>query len=122
MTMAPRHCPGCSGPLAVTRLHCDACDLSVAGHFAWPQLLRLSPEELRFAEDFLRASGSLKAVARQHGVSYPTVRQRLDALIAKLEPDDEIELAKHRILDQIAAGRLSAADAARMLEALADEA
>lgn len=51
----------------------------------------LSDEDLSFLKRFLLASGSLKEVARQYGISYPTVRIRLDRLIAKVEAADGVE-------------------------------
>lgn len=49
---------------------------------------RLSEEDLNFVKRFVLASGSLKAVAREYGISYPTVRLRLDRLIAKIQVFD----------------------------------
>lgn len=53
----------------------------------WVDLLR--DEDLAFVRAFVLASGSLKAVARQYGISYPTVRLRLDRLIEKIRLADE---------------------------------
>lgn len=53
----------------------------------WVEMLR--DEDLAFVRAFVLASGSLKAVARQYGISYPTVRLRLDRLIAKMRLADE---------------------------------
>jgi hypothetical protein len=71
---------------------------------------------------FLRARGNIKEVERELGLSYPTVRARLDALLATLgyaaeEPDRRSEVAKKRreILDALDAGKLTADDALRML-------
>jgi len=60
----------------------------------WPQWLAvLSEEELLFLKRFLLSSGSLKGVASEYGVSYPTIRAKLDRIIAKVEaaerPDSE---------------------------------
>ena len=49
----------------------------------------LEPEELVFIKRFLLASGSLKAIAREYTVSYPTVRLRLDKLIQKIQLHEE---------------------------------
>lgn len=51
---------------------------------------RLDDEELAFLKRFVRASGSLKAVAQGYGVSYPTVRLRLDRLIQKIDLIDAL--------------------------------
>jgi hypothetical protein len=80
----------------------------------------LNEEDLRFLQRFLLASGSLKALAAGYGVSYPTVRSRLDRLIAKVreaeEPVSTDPFERHlRIL--VADGRLSAALARELWEA-----
>ncbi|MDR3287800.1 MAG: DUF2089 domain-containing protein [Peptococcaceae bacterium] len=49
----------------------------------------LEDEDMAFIKNFLRASGSLKEVARQYGVTYPTVRLRLDRLIQKIQISEE---------------------------------
>lgn len=81
----PTSCPSCSGRLLVTTLECTACGTSVGGRFALPDIAALSADDREFALKFLLASGSLKEVARQYGVSYPTVRNRLDDVIAKIK-------------------------------------
>lgn len=63
---------------------CDQCGTEVSGMFDLPVLTRLSEEEQRFMLKFVKASGSLKDMAKQMGVSYPTVRNYLDDLIKKL--------------------------------------
>lgn len=81
----PTVCPSCRGRLVVTALECAACETSVAGRFALPDLAALSPEEREFTLRFVLSSGSLKQVAQHYGVSYPTVRNRLDEIIARLQ-------------------------------------
>jgi hypothetical protein len=80
----PLSCPGCSKPLQVVRLFCDQCQTEVNGAFDLPVLARLDEKEQAFILDFVRASGSLKDMAKNMGVSYPTVRNYLDDLIEKL--------------------------------------
>ena len=87
MKRAPVHCPACDGKLAITELTCLSCETRVTGHYRLPPLLRLNPDDQRFIEAFVRASGSLKAMSGQLGVSYPTVRNRLDNIIETLEQD-----------------------------------
>ena len=53
----------------------------------------LTPEDVAFLKRFLLSSGTLKELARQYGVSYPTVRLRLDRLIEKVRLFDEQEAA-----------------------------
>jgi hypothetical protein len=81
----PSLCPSCGRALSVVKLACGHCDTVVEGRFSLPVLARLDPAEQAFVVRFLRSSGSLKDLARHYGISYPTVRNRLDALIEKTE-------------------------------------
>ena len=54
-------------------------------------MVDLDDEDVAFVKRFLLASGSLKEVARQYGVTYPTVRLRLDRLIQKIQLGEQIE-------------------------------
>lgn len=80
----PLHCPACEAPLKISRLFCEECNTEICGSFELPPLARLSEKEQDFVLDFVKASGSLKELARSLGVSYPTVRNMLDDLITKL--------------------------------------
>lgn len=55
----------------------------------------LDDEDMTFIKRFLLASGSMKEVAAQYGVSYPTVRLRLDRLIQKIQLGEQIENEPH---------------------------
>jgi hypothetical protein len=78
------HCPYCQRAMQVTEMSCVACGISVQADFPAPRLARLPLEHQRFIEMFVLASGNLKAIAEQAGVSYPTVRSRLDKIIDAL--------------------------------------
>ena len=80
----PVQCPGCKGLLKVQSLTCGACDTTVNGNFALPILARLPAEDQEFIVRLLEASGSLKELARMYGISYPTVRNRVDSMIEKV--------------------------------------
>lgn len=54
-------------------------------------IVNLDDEDVAFVKRFLLASGSLKEMARQYGVTYPTVRLRLDKLIQKIKISDDTE-------------------------------
>ncbi|MEW5992706.1 MAG: DUF2089 domain-containing protein [Chloroflexota bacterium] len=77
-------CPVCSGELAVTRLHCRSCGTTLEGDFSVGRFGRLSREQLALLESFLRARGNLRDMERELGLSYPTVRSRLEALVRAL--------------------------------------
>lgn len=81
----PAQCPGCAAALKVTRLDCTECDTAVIGSFQLPPLARLSPEDQAFVLCFLQTGGNLKDMAERYGVSYPTLRNRLDDLVEHLD-------------------------------------
>ena len=114
-------CPVCAEQLKVVRLECDACGTSLQGSFSLGRFHALAAEQLEFLEVFIRARGNLKDVERELGISYPTVRSRLDAMMRALgfpsqaEPDREMERRKE-ILRELAEGRIAPDDAASLLE------
>jgi hypothetical protein len=82
----PISCPSCSDSLQVSQLTCPSCNTQVSGNnFPLPVLLQLPQEEQDFILRFFISSGSLKEMASQMGVSYPTVRNKLDDLIEKIK-------------------------------------
>ena len=85
----PTVCPSCGGVLSVKSLHCAECDTTVQGEFAIHPILRLSAEEQQFVTAFIKCSGSLKQMAADMGLSYPTVRNILDNIIEKLKNYEE---------------------------------
>lgn len=114
-------CPICSEALHVARLECASCGTSLEGSFTLGRFHSLTPDQLEFLETFIRCRGSFKDVERDLGISYPTVRSRLDAVIRALgfpsqaEPDRDTERRKE-ILRELADGRIAPEDAAALLE------
>jgi len=86
-------CPICSGELAVTRLHCRSCGTTLEGDFNVGRFARLSREQFALLESFLRSKGNLKEMERELGISYPTVRARVDALLRALGLADDESVA-----------------------------
>lgn len=79
----PVHCPACQGDLAITRLQCPTCGTEVAGAFTLGHLASLREPHASLLELFLRVRGNMKEMERELGLSYPTVRTRLEeALVA----------------------------------------
>jgi hypothetical protein len=85
----PIICPSCQGMLEVNRLVCNACETSVEGKYDLPILVQLPVEDQDFILKLIQASGSLKELAGIYGISYPTVRNRLDSLIQKISLIEE---------------------------------
>lgn len=112
-------CSYCGDGMRISKVTCTACGLSHEGDFFTPRLYRLAPEEQHFVELFVLASGSLKQTAEQLGISYPTVRARLDRLIDMLRREQRAdEERRERILRDIEAGRIPPRQGMRMIEAI----
>lgn len=115
-------CPSCSTQLRVRRLVCPECGLAVEGEFATGRLALLAPEQQRFVEIFVTSRGNIREVEQVLGISYPTVRKRLDEVIEALgtEAVESAEETNRRneILSQIERGELSAKEGARLLREL----
>ena len=110
-------CPCCASPHRVTRLRCGDRGLGLEGAFDTPRLARLEPELRQFVELFVLASGSLKQTGALLGVSYPTVRSRLDRLIARVRGEQQHDDAREQgILDYVEAGRIPPKQGMRPIE------
>ena len=88
---APAQCPVCGADMVVTKLRCSHCGTELSGDFAPCRFCRLEDRHLRFVETFLRCRGSIKEVERALGVSYPTVKNMLDAALTALGLDEKPE-------------------------------
>ena len=126
-------CPVCSNELAVTRLQCRSCGTSLEGDFSVGRFGRLTRDQLTLLESFLRSRGNLREMERELGISYPTVRSRVEALVNALgfgprtesdEPDEGATepipdgRSREEILQALARHEMSADDAAAAIRAL----
>ena len=115
------NCPNCGGRMAVRHLCCTDCDLKLEGDVQLPHLVKLSPEDREFIELFVVSGGSLKDVGQILGVSYPTVRSKLDRIIAQLKQlRGNEERDRLTILDRLERGEIDAKEAARLLRGHSD--
>src|SRR4051812_27423702 len=78
-------CPACDSSLEVTELSCTVCNTQLRGVFPPAPLARIAPEHQQFIETFVLCRGIIRDVERTLGLSYPTVRARLDAAVIALE-------------------------------------
>jgi hypothetical protein len=127
MKNLPGKCPICGENLTVTRIHCRNCDTTIEGQFSLGVLELLSKEQLLFVETFVRCEGKLNRMEKEMGLSYPTLRSRLTELIRAMgyEVGQEESLPvstgisdeeRRRILEDLAAGRLSSEQAVKALQ------
>jgi hypothetical protein len=84
MKKLPIYCPSCEKSLVVSQLSCSSCATVISGNYSLPILLQLSPEDQDFIFEFILSSGSLKKMAIKIGKSYPTVRNKLDDIIERI--------------------------------------
>jgi hypothetical protein len=85
MKVLPAVCPSCNSQLNVKSLVCERCQTEIQGQYELPLLARLSTDDQAFIIEFIKASGSLKEMARLMKLSYPTVRNRLDEIIERIK-------------------------------------
>lgn len=119
-------CPICGQEMTIVRLHCRACDSALEGNFEPTRFARLSLEQLEFLETFVRCQGKLNWVGDELGLSYPTVRSRLNDVIRALgfeimdEPPAETRQRsvqqRQTVLEDLAAGKISAEEAITLLQ------
>jgi len=81
----PTACPSCNAALSVVRLRCRSCGSSVEGEFGLAVLARLEVDDQQLVLSLVKSSGSLKDLASEYGVSYPTIRNRVDELIDRIK-------------------------------------
>jgi hypothetical protein len=134
-------CPACGSQLIITECQCTKCRLQMRGEFLPGQFAALSDDETAFIRVFLFARGNLTEVERVLGISYPTIRNKLDEINRILNPDDgviktsqekdksstvedsrsSIEETRKDILQQVADGKLSPSEAIRKLQEIRGE-
>ena len=120
---APSTCPVCGGSYEITQLTCKKCKSELVGHFNGCEFCELSEEDTGFILTFLKCRGNIKDVEKELGISYPTVRGKLDGVIKRLGlagsvSPDEIKKEREAIFEKLNNGEISADQAAEMLKNL----
>jgi len=139
MYPVPTECPVCHDDLQVSQMVCRTCGAEIRGNFEMDRLSQLIPEQRYFVEVFLLCEGKLNCVQDELGISYPTVRNRLDEIIRALKrervavapvppvpaappaqpipPAPAANAAQHQeILDRLASQEISLEEALQLLE------
>ncbi len=102
--------------MIVERVRLPHTDIAIEGSFEPPSLVRLSAEDQAFVIAFVRAHGSIKEMERVFGVSYPTVKNRLNRIASQLEPSDKAaQSSQSQVLNQLERGEISAQEAIERL-------
>lgn len=112
-------CPTCQSALAVTELSCTVCDTVISGQYAPCRFCKLSAEDLAFLEVFVKNRGNVKEMERELGISYWSIRSRLDEVVEALgfeesaaPPQEPATDERQEILEQLDRGEITVAEAA----------
>lgn len=118
-------CPVCGQNTEVTAISCNECGTRIEGHFQLCKFCRLTEEQKSFIETFVKCRGNIKEVERELGISYPTVKNKLEdaanalgyigtSAYSYIEPEDTGN--RKEILDQLENGELTVEEALEMLK------
>lgn len=117
MPKIPTNCPACNARMDVIELKCSKCNTKVQGCFPLNKLVSLSEEDREFLMTFLRSRGNIKEVQERLGISYPTVKSKLDKLLMALGLFDEIDIkSQSEIIKALKNGEISVEEAVNLLK------
>jgi hypothetical protein len=97
--------------MAIRRTHCPDCDVTVEGEIEVSPLARLALEDQLFAASFLRCHGSIKRMESLFDISYPTVKNRLNAIVRQLDAGFTGSSPNALVLEQLSRGEISVDEA-----------
>jgi len=115
MDISNAKCPECKQPLKVARMTCPSCKMVMEGEFEVSPLAQLAAEDQAFVMAFVRCHGSLKRMESLFGISYPTVKNRLNAIAALLDKNLEAPSGNLYVLEQLSRGEISVEEALERL-------
>ena len=108
-------CPQCNQPFKITRMACPSCNVSMDGQIELSTLAQLSLEDQAFVMAFVRHHGSIKKMESLFGISYPTVKNRLNAIGAALDKSMQAPSPRAYVLEQLSRGEITVEDALEKL-------
>src|SRR5690554_7570289 len=119
-------CPVCGGDTSITKIRCSKCKTTIEGDFGLCKFCRLTPEQKEFIDVFIKCRGNIKEIEKELGISYPTVRSRLETVIESLGykaepvPQDNPESQEQRkaILEDLNQGNITSEEAIALLRKL----
>ncbi|MFN3411482.1 MAG: DUF2089 domain-containing protein [Exilispira sp.] len=113
-------CPVCRESMIVTSLLCKKCNLTISGEFELDDFFKLTSDQLLFVKTFIRNRGNIKEVEKELGISYPTVRNKLDEIIEalgyKVEGKDYFQNRRKEILARLEKGEITSEQAIALLK------
>ena len=114
----PNECPVCGGELKIEKVSCTDCDMQMTGTFYMLGFAGLTEKQLDFIKVFIKCKGNIKEVEKELGISYPTVKARLDEVAGALdvEIEDEGKQVNTDVLESLEKGELSVDEALNILK------
>ncbi|MFA1821059.1 DUF2089 domain-containing protein [Virgibacillus oceani] len=115
-------CPVCSHSLHVTKLHCSHCHTTIENDFELSKFSSLSREQMEFIETFIVSRGNIKEVEKELGISYPTVRGKLNEIIEilrqekKSKPELTSTPAKAQVISMLEKGEITSQEAIKLIK------
>jgi hypothetical protein len=103
-------------PITVERVRLVESDIAIEGSFSLPPIASLSSEDQVFVMAFMRCSGSIKEMEEMFGISYPTVKNRINRIAEQLKFVEVVKVSpQEEIIEELERGEISAEDAIRRL-------
>lgn len=122
----PKLCPVTGEALIISELTAPESGISIRGRFKMPMTSRLDDEQQHFLEVFLRSRGVISTMEKELGISYPTVRGKVDQLLDSLglepyrnERKEKAAETKRKILKQLEEGKITPSEAKEKLKGVA---
>lgn len=116
MDISKALCPDCGRSMQLTQAACSGCGVQIGGDFETSALGRLAEADQLFVVAFLRHHGSIRKMEGLFGISYPTVKNRLRAIVAKLDREFQAPSSNALILGALSQGEITVEEALGRLE------
>lgn len=113
------NCPVCGGSVQITEIHCSRCDTTIQSRFELCKFCRLTAQQKYFIEVFVKNRGNIKELEKELGISYPTVRSKLDEIIAALGYQVEQQKSsvnRKEVLEKLSRGEINKDEALKLLK------
>ncbi len=110
-------CPVCRKQLKITKLQCTHCHTAIENEFELSTFANLNKEQLIFIEVFLKCRGNIKEVEKELGVSYPTVRGKLDGIVSSLgySTSKKVKVDRKKVMVMLENDEITAEEAISLL-------
>ncbi|MGB9780019.1 DUF2089 domain-containing protein [Caldanaerobacter sp.] len=111
-------CPVCGEKMRVTRLECSHCGTAIEGQFELCKFCYLTKEQRELLEIFIKTRGNIREMEKELNLSYPTIRNKLDNLIAALgyEVERRPVVDKKEVLRKLEEGEITVDEAIKLLK------